>query len=263
MTLRSSTIRRCGASWSWAAASAGTSIRQPHPFDELALDLTSGQWENWIPERQGLGPAVRQLQGTRLEERILGSGRCGGQLPAQRDHLPRPLAVQPVRARPGLPARLLLRPGQHLLLRSGRTGLEGPGPGQPSGEGGRDASVGLDVLRSAHEEAIALRRRQRPDRTRRSGHLDLRPGGQRVGRTRTRQAAAAACAVAAGVRPREQDRGPFRRRPARPTPERHVDLRRAAVEREEAGHRARSARRPCPGLALPRQESAAAGRIRV
>ena len=30
--------------------------RQPHPFDELVLDLTSGQWENWIPSGENWGP---------------------------------------------------------------------------------------------------------------------------------------------------------------------------------------------------------------
>jgi hypothetical protein len=29
---------------------------QPHPFDELALDLTGGQWENWIPSSKNWGP---------------------------------------------------------------------------------------------------------------------------------------------------------------------------------------------------------------
>jgi hypothetical protein len=29
---------------------------KPHPFDELALDLASGRWENWIPEGKDWGP---------------------------------------------------------------------------------------------------------------------------------------------------------------------------------------------------------------
>ncbi len=44
---------------------------QPHPFDELALDLGGGRWENWIPG-QGLGPRVGRMPGPALEERGLG-----------------------------------------------------------------------------------------------------------------------------------------------------------------------------------------------
>ena len=36
--------------------------RQPHPFDELALDLTSGQWENWIPSGKDWGPRFGNCQ---------------------------------------------------------------------------------------------------------------------------------------------------------------------------------------------------------
>ena len=30
--------------------------RKPHPFDLLALDLTTGQWENWVPPGKDWGP---------------------------------------------------------------------------------------------------------------------------------------------------------------------------------------------------------------
>jgi hypothetical protein len=29
---------------------------KPHPFDELALDLAKGEWENWIPKGKDWGP---------------------------------------------------------------------------------------------------------------------------------------------------------------------------------------------------------------
>ena len=57
-------------------------VCRPHPFDELAVDQSSGQWEELDSPRQELGPAIRRLHGRRLEERIVGPGRCRGQLPA-------------------------------------------------------------------------------------------------------------------------------------------------------------------------------------
>ena len=35
---------------------------QPHPFDELALDTQSGQWENWLPQGQNWGPRFGDCQ---------------------------------------------------------------------------------------------------------------------------------------------------------------------------------------------------------
>lgn len=34
----------------------------PHPFDELALDLTCGLWENWIPRGKSWGPPFGDCQ---------------------------------------------------------------------------------------------------------------------------------------------------------------------------------------------------------
>ena len=34
----------------------GDAYSKPHPFDDLALDLASGQWENWIPKGKEWGP---------------------------------------------------------------------------------------------------------------------------------------------------------------------------------------------------------------
>ena len=35
---------------------------KPHPFDELALDLSAGQWENWMPAGKDWGPPVGDVK---------------------------------------------------------------------------------------------------------------------------------------------------------------------------------------------------------
>ena len=147
--------------------------RKPHPFDELALDLAAGQWENWLPTGKDWGtqfgdskaPAWKSEHWSLADA----AGNCRPNLTVYRGLF----LHNQYCARFGLRPGLLLRPRQHLLLRPGSAGLEGPGPRQSPREGRRHAPLGFDVLCPPHQEGPALRRRQRADRTRRSGHLDL------------------------------------------------------------------------------------------
>ncbi len=53
---------------------------KPYPFDELALDLDSGQWENWIPLGKDWGPRFGDCHAPRWKSESWGlrdaEGNC-------------------------------------------------------------------------------------------------------------------------------------------------------------------------------------------
>jgi hypothetical protein len=57
-----------------------TAYPKPHPFDELALDLSSGRWENWIPPGKDWGPQFGDCQAPRWKSEHWGlrdtEGNC-------------------------------------------------------------------------------------------------------------------------------------------------------------------------------------------
>jgi hypothetical protein len=57
-----------------------TEYPKPHPFDELALDASSGQWENWIPQDKDWGPRFGDCKAPRWKSESWGlrdaEGNC-------------------------------------------------------------------------------------------------------------------------------------------------------------------------------------------
>ena len=184
-----------------------------------------GQMGELVPSRQGLGSAVRPVPGARLEERNLRLQGRGRERPPQLDRVRHLFPRPEVRLRSRRQMLHLLRRRPYVPLRPCRAPVDRPGAEDRSGEGTRrHPPLEFDVLRPPEQAVRPLRRRQHPERARRSRHVDLLAGRQRLDAAEARRTTAAAGQLPARVRPGSPEGRPVRRRPAGPIALRYMDF---------------------------------------
>src|SRR5262249_43311558 len=129
----------------------------------------------------------------------------------------------------------------------------------------REVALEFDGLRSPQPAVRSVRRWERPERTRRSRHVDLFARQEYVGAAETEQATAAASQLAAGLRSDRKEDRPLRRRPARSTAVGHLGLRRrqARMAGSQARSRSLASWRACARVAVESKEVSARRRLHL